>query len=140
MNVNKEKLKAVAQPLPEEHAKRMQQRRADRYWRAASSAIAAKIIRQLGVLKMSRVQLAEKLGITPANITRYLSGTTNFELNTLVEIERALGINIIDRNVIPSSQTSQVNITIEYRTENCAQSSVNMSKLGKSKVYECEYA
>lgn len=136
MKVSKTKLMAVAQPLSENGKRKMQQRRADRYWKAASSAIAAKIIRQLGVLGLTRVQLAEKLGITPANITRYLSGTTNFELNTLVEIERVLGINIIDRNVIPQNEFAHVKVVVEYSTESCAQSSVNITKLGKSKFYD----
>lgn len=136
MKVNKTKLKEMAQPLPEESRSRMQQRRADRYWKAASSAIAAKIIRQMGILGVSRVQLAEKLGITPANITRYLSGTTNFELNTLVEIERVLGVNIIDRNVIQNNVPDAMNITIEYVSKNNGQSTVNMVGLRNSKYFE----
>lgn len=102
--INKEKLNAIAEPLTSLERERMDERRRNRYWRAASSAIAAKIRRKLQKLNMSQTELAELLGITPANVTRYLSGRTNFELKTLIEIERAIGLHIIDRTVVPEEE------------------------------------
>lgn len=100
--MDKNKLNAIAVPLSDTDKARMQSRRQDRYWKLASSAIAAKIQRQLKVKGITRMKLAEMLDITPANITRYLSGETNFELKTLVEIERVLGIDIINRQIVPT--------------------------------------
>lgn len=118
MSVDKKKLKEIATPLPERSRQRMNQRREERRLHTTSAAIAAKVLRQMRMIGMTRVQLAEKLGITPANITRYLNGKCNFELLTLVEMEHVLGINIIDRNIIPPKQENQYFIfTVDNRTD-----------------------
>jgi plasmid maintenance system antidote protein, XRE family len=131
MEVDKKRLKEVAVPLDKEAKKRMEDRKANRYWRAASSAIAAKVRRQLKVTNTSRVQLAEMLGVTPANITRYLNGTTNFELRTLVEIERALDIEIINRKVIPEEKATLLLVKeVEYTS---VTGSFDSQKIGYTK-------
>lgn len=45
---------------------------------------------------MTRKDLAEKLGVTPACITRYLSEASNLEFRTLVKLQRVLKCRIID--------------------------------------------
>lgn len=67
----------------------------------ASSAIAAKIRRRLRMLGMSNADFAKAIGTYAPTVTKWLSGTHNFELKTLVDIEDVLDIAIIDRNVIP---------------------------------------
>lgn len=101
MESNLEIVNRLSRPFTSEERETARRRKSDRYWKAASSAIAAKIMRQLRIKGMTRVQLAEELGITPANVTRYLNGTCNFELRTLVDIERVLDLQIIDKNIIP---------------------------------------
>lgn len=114
MQLDKNKLMEVATPLSDESRSRMRQRKKDRYWKAASAAIAAKVRRQLKVSGTTRVKLAESLEVTPANITRYLSGETNFELKTLVELERALNMEIINRSVIPEEDKRPIIIEVRY--------------------------
>lgn len=115
MSMDKDKLNSLAMPLSEEESMRMDMRRRDRYWKRASSAIASKILRSIKEKGISRMKLAELLGITPANITRYLSGETNFELKTLVEIERVLDIHIIDRDIVPSNQQGHSGALVSER-------------------------
>ena len=136
MVVNKSRLKEVATPLNESARRRMMERKADRYWKAASSAIAAKVRRQLKITDTSRVKLAEILGVTPANITRYLTGTTNFELRTLVELERALGIEIINKDVIPTKRLTPVILNIEYTVSSNEFSSQSFDHHNKSLIGE----
>lgn len=136
MVVNKSRLKEVATPLNESARRRMMERKADRYWKAASSAIAAKVRRQLKITDTSRVKLAEILGVTPANITRYLNGTTNFELRTLVELERALGIEIINKDVIPTKRLTPVILNIEYTVSSNEFSSQSFDHHNKSLIGE----
>ncbi len=136
MVVNKSRLKEVATPLNESARRRMMERKADRYWKAASSAIAAKVRRQLKITDTSRVKLAEILGVTPANITRYLNGTTNFELRTLVELERALGIEIINKDVIPTKCQTPVILNIEYTVSSGEFSSQSFDHHNKSLIGE----
>lgn len=116
---DKNKLNGKAVALDEESRLRMNQRKKDRYWKAASAAIAAKMRRQLKATDTTRIKLAEALEVTPANITRYLSGDTNFELKTLVQLERALGIEIINRNVIPVKEKNPVVIEVHYESNAC---------------------
>lgn len=105
----------MSQPMSESDRSARDKRRQERHVNAASAAISAKVLRQLKILGMTRVDLAEKLKVSPANITRYLNGRCNFELRTLVELERALDIHIIDRDVIPTRDIKPIKIVLEYK-------------------------
>lgn len=124
MGSNKEIIRNISRPWTPREKDAMCRRRADRYLNAASSAIAAKVMRQLRVKGLTRIQLAEELGITPANVTRYLSGKCNFELRTLVEMERVLYIRIIDRDIV-SIRKEPVKVVIEYKhAYRCSESDI----------------
>ena len=114
LRVNVDRLNCVARELTSEERNLMEARRRDRHWMSASSAIASKIKRHLRVNGITNMEFAEMLGITPANVTRYLNGKTNFELRTLVEIERALELHIIDREVVPQKEKKAVAIQVIY--------------------------
>lgn len=73
----------------------------------ASGAIAAKIRRRLRVLGMSNAEFARVIGTHAPTVTKWLSGSHNFELKTLVDIEDILDITIIDRNVIQDRSLSE---------------------------------
>jgi ribosome-binding protein aMBF1 (putative translation factor) len=55
--------------------------------------------------KISKKQLAEKLGKSPSIVTKYLSGTQNLTMDTLSDLESILGISFLqtELNVIPIS-------------------------------------
>ena len=57
--------------------------------------LAAKIYEALQVQKMSNRTFAERLNISPSLITKWLSGQHNFTVDTLVKIERILGIELL---------------------------------------------
>lgn len=73
----------------------------------ASSAIAAKIRRRLRILGMSNAEFANAIGTYPSTVSKWLSGSHNFELKTLVDIEDILDIIIIDRNVISDKSLTE---------------------------------
>lgn len=114
LRVNVDRLNCVARELTNEERQVMENRRRDRHWMSASSAIASKIKRHLRVNGITNMEFADMLGITPANVTRYLNGRTNFELRTLVEIERVLGLHIINRDVVPRMEKQAVTIQVIY--------------------------
>lgn len=117
------KLNEIARALTASERGRMSERRRERYWQAASSAIAAKVNRQLRLKGISRTDFAELLGVTPANVTRYLNGKTNLELRTIVEMERVLGIRIINRDVVPTAEkvpATPVCLQIRYDWSECS--------------------
>lgn len=99
LKINKERLMEIAEKPSEEAILSRQKRKTDRYLILASTAIASKIARAMRVKNIKNIEMANILGVTPANITRYLSGKANFELKTLVEFENALGISLIDRRI-----------------------------------------
>ncbi|MBD5183343.1 MAG: helix-turn-helix domain-containing protein [Bacteroidales bacterium] len=145
MKTNIDKLNNIARDLTLKERERMKERRKNRHWLCASSAIAAKIKRQLRILGLTQSDLAVMLGVTPANITRYLNGQTNFELKTLVEIERKLGIKIIDKTVVPEDSKSSIILKVTYnyslpifkesdsQSECINDSFIGINKIGKDK-------
>lgn len=76
--------------------------------------LAAQIADALEAKGISQIQLAKTLGKHHSVITKWLSGTHNFTVDTLSDIESALGINlvqsldnqpIINVTYVPSSST-----------------------------------
>ena len=59
--------------------------------------LAAKIYAALKSKGWKSVQLAESLNLkSPSLVSKWLSGTHNFTVDTLVDIQRVLGIRLID--------------------------------------------
>lgn len=100
IKIDKKRLMEIAEPPSDEATRRRTFRRQNRTLSSASTAIAAKITRALRINGITNSEFAKLLGVTPANVTRYLSGKANFELKTLVDIEQVLGINLIDRQIV----------------------------------------
>jgi transcriptional regulator with XRE-family HTH domain len=57
-----------------------------------SMLLAAQIADAMKLKGIGKKQLAELLGKKPSMVTRWLSGTHNFEINTLVQIAKVLNI------------------------------------------------
>lgn len=99
MKINKEKLLHLAIDESEEEIRQAADRRENRDLHKASMKIAMKIKRALRMADMNQAQLAHKMGIDPAAMSRLLNGKSNLELKTMVRFEKELGINIIDRSI-----------------------------------------
>lgn len=56
--------------------------------------ITERIVALMEAAKMSKADLARRLGCTPAYITKLLSGSTNFTVNTLLRIGEALDADL----------------------------------------------
>lgn len=66
----------------------------------AKMEIAAKIAQAMEAKKWKKKDLLNVVGKdNPSIITKWLSGTHNFTIDTLVELERALSISLINREV-----------------------------------------
>lgn len=96
MKFNVEKLKAVARPMTQEERTAMDYRTENANWLQLSATIALKIRKLLRQQGMTQVDLAARLGVTPPQVSKLLSGKINFELKTLVSIQNALGKPVID--------------------------------------------
>lgn len=96
MKFNVEKLKAIARPMTQEERTAKDYRAENADWLQLSATIALKIRKLLRQQGLTQVELADRLGVTPPQVSRLLSGKINFELKTLVSIQQAIGMPIIE--------------------------------------------
>ena len=106
MILNVEKLKELARPMNEKEQNAMNFRQENADWLRLSAEIALKIRKILRQKEISQVQFASKLGVTPAQVSKYLSGEVNFELKTISKLQSVLEENLIDVNLSNYTETS----------------------------------
>ena len=75
-------------------------RRENEAWLKWSRGIALSIVDFMQENKLSRSDIAEKLGVSPQYVSRILSGTTNFSFKSIAEIERKLGISCLEAAIV----------------------------------------
>jgi transcriptional regulator with XRE-family HTH domain len=81
--------------------------RHDDYWVAGVSlAFTEALVREMERQKVSRAELARRIGATPAYVTKILRGKVNFTLATMVRLARALGSELEVRLTTGSKKTS----------------------------------
>ena len=117
------------------------------YWaQAAMRRFVSDIDRRMREQKMTRVQLAQKLGSTPAYVTKVMRGDVNFTLETMTKLALAVGgklqVQVTDRDVsgewgaswhfekLPRYTATQIG-TFQLRPEDMA---ANQSKFQYEKV------
>lgn len=96
MKFNVEKLKQMSRPMTEEEKKDIDFRRENREWLAISERLALKLRRILRTEGISQNELAARMEVTPAQVTKILSGKENLGLKTISKIEKAIGQNLIE--------------------------------------------
>lgn len=74
---------------------KMAWRRANATWLAKSAAIAIKVLSTIKAKKMSQLQLAELMNVTPQQVNKIIKGEENLSLETIVKLELALGTQLI---------------------------------------------
>jgi ribosome-binding protein aMBF1 (putative translation factor) len=90
----------LAEITPEEQA------RTDR-----KMGIAAIIDDAIKAKGWGKKQFAEKIGRKPSEITKWLSGTQNFTVDTLADIEQVLGIKLINLTEKRKPQPTPLRLT-----------------------------
>lgn len=79
--------------------------------------IAATIIEAMKAQKVTKMQLAKKCQKSPTLITKWLSGTQNFTLDSLSDLEFVLGIQLIAINP-QNNDTKVLTIKSSYSNKN----------------------
>ena len=74
--------------------------------------IAQKIIEGIKAKGWKKIDFAGALHKRPSEITKWLSVTHNFNIDTLFEIEEILGIHIIDSELKPKEQVIKFHLTV----------------------------
>ena len=103
MAFNLNRLKEVAKQPSEKEFEEAKIREDNRDWLLKSALIALEIHRYLRLNGMTQSQLAEKLGISPAMVTKLLSGKENLSLKTICGIERVIQFELLK---VPSYEKS----------------------------------
>lgn len=95
MKFNAEKMRGIARPSTEKENALRQNRIENVEWLNTSAKIALNIRTILRRMGISQVELAARMGVTPAQVTKILSGKENLGLKTIDKIENALGVSLI---------------------------------------------
>lgn len=95
MGFDLKRLKEVAKPASEKELEEAKFREDNRDWLLKSSLIALEVRRYLRLNGMNQNQLAEKMGISPAMVTKLLSGKENLGLKTICAIEKVIKADLL---------------------------------------------
>lgn len=81
---------------PSAFAEEAKWRQDNEVWLKWSQGIAMKIINYMQEHKLSRADIASRLGCSPQYVSKILSGHTNFSFKSIAEIEKCLNIRIME--------------------------------------------
>lgn len=95
LTFNLDKFKEFVEPNTPQGQTQIESLKKDKGWLILSGEIAARIHKVLREKKMSQNDLAQRLGLTKSSVSKMLSGNTNFTLETLWRLEKALDITLI---------------------------------------------
>ena len=70
-------------------------RKANKAWLRKSADIALRILDALENLEWTKAKLAEKLEVSPQQVSKYVKGEENFKLETLCRLEKVLGVELV---------------------------------------------
>lgn len=109
MGFNLNRLKEVAKQATEKEREEARFRDENRDWLLKSSLIALEIHRYMRLNGMNQTQLAEKLGVSGAMVSKLLSGKENLSLKTICGLEEAMGVELLQ---VPSYEKENY---VEYK-------------------------
>jgi ribosome-binding protein aMBF1 (putative translation factor) len=107
MNNLKEKLSTLVSDQPSDWKAKAKYRRDNRDWLKKSAAIAIRVLDALKAQNLSQKELAERMSISPQQISKIVKGQENLTLETISNLEIALGIQIVGENVNHSRTLSK---------------------------------
>lgn len=96
MKFNLEKLHQLAKPLPEKERQQMEHQIENQDWLLLSVKLAIRIRTLMASEGISQSELARRMGVSPAQVTKILSGQDNLGLKTISKVETALGHSLFE--------------------------------------------
>ena len=70
-------------------------RKANKAWLGKSADIALRILDALDELNWKKAKLAQEMGVSPQQVSKYVKGEENFKLETLCNLEKVLRIELV---------------------------------------------
>lgn len=84
------KIKRISRPMTDEERTSIAKREENAAWWKKSAMIALKIRKKLRLENISQADFAGLMDVSPAQVSKWLSGEANFELKTICKIESVL--------------------------------------------------
>jgi len=95
MSVINQKIEEIISKSPRSSWKeKVEWRRVNKDWLKKSSDIAFRILDALDEKGWKKNRLAEELGVSAQQVSKYVKGEENFKLETLCNLEKVLGIEL----------------------------------------------
>lgn len=95
MKFNVEKMKKISRPMTQDERQEIENRNENRDWLALSAKFALMLRRILRTEKMTQRELATRMGVSCAQVTKLISGKENIGLQTIAKVEKALGRSLV---------------------------------------------
>lgn len=95
MKFNAEKLKQISRPMTDVEREEIEYREENRDWLAMSADFALSLRQILRTEHITQTELASRMGVSCAQVTKILSGKENLGLQTIAKVEKAIGRRII---------------------------------------------
>jgi len=94
--------KANESPVPSHWKEDAQWRRNNAPWLKYSHLITMQVLRAMDEQHVTQVELAKRMGCTQQYVSNLLKGNTNMTLETIVKLEKALGLDILQSHLSDS--------------------------------------
>jgi len=95
MTDTKKSIKDISVQSTENWMEKVAWRKANKVWLRKSADIALSILDALEDLGWNKARLAEEMGVSPQQVSKYVKGGENFKLETICNLEKALGVDLI---------------------------------------------
>jgi ribosome-binding protein aMBF1 (putative translation factor) len=95
MTATKKSIKDISVQSQENWMEDVAWRKANKAWLRKSAAIALRILDALDELNWKKAKLAQEMGVSPQQVSKYVKGEENFKLETLCNLEKVLGIELV---------------------------------------------
>lgn len=140
---NKEKFLALVSKEETKTVERAKARLTHKKYSKLSNLIAFEILERLDTLGWKQKDLAEKMGVSPQQVNKWVKGNENFTIETLVNLSEVLGVELIA--VAPKKDqklVEEVKITHseEYAVFFSQKRLVPRITMNENTVYENPYA
>ncbi len=91
--------KGLATPLPDKERQQMEYQIENQDWLLLSVRLAMKIRSLMASEDITQSELARRMSVSPAQVTKLLSGQENLGLKTIAKVEAALGKSLFQIDI-----------------------------------------
>ncbi len=134
MKCNIDKLNEIAKPMSQKAIDSAKFRKDNREWLTVSLKIAIKIRKILKDKNLKQIDLAERMGVSPQQVNKILSGKENLCIETITKVAKALELSFsqitdIERKKISNDAALVVNKVeeVDYTPMPTNSTFINMS-------------